>query len=188
MFNSTSFTLRFIAAFCVPLGLSTAAFAAPPETPDNSEVLAEKLEDKLADHQGDIARSTASLKRKMERTKSSAEGDLTENLDVMADMMEEVFAKDGLFRDLTALFADIAEDIDVDTDDGQTVLRFDGTEVGKIEHGKSRDSEDMISISGLGKSLTLDRQTIIKDGKSKTRIVIEMDGADEIDITLPDLD
>ena len=86
------------------------------------------------------------------------------------------------------MFADIAEDIDVDTDDGQTVLRFDGTEVGKIEHGKSRDSEDMISISGLGKSLTLDRQTIIKDGKSKTRIVIEMDGADEIDITLPDLD
>jgi len=121
-FNSFSFSL--IAA----LSLSSAAFAAPPEPTDNSEILAEKIEDKLADHQGDIARSA------------------------------------------------------------QTVLSFDGAEVGKIEHNSSRDSEDTISISGLGKSLSLDRQTIIKDGKSKTRIVIEMDGADEIDITLPDLD
>lgn len=188
MSKSAPFALSLVAALCLSSGLSSAAFAAPPETPDNSEVLAEKLEDKLSDHQGDIARSTARLKRKMDKTKSSADGDLSENLDVMADMMEEVFAKDGLFRDLTALFADIAEDIEVDTDDGQTVLLFDGTEVGKIAHGKSRDSEDSFSISGLGKTMSLDRQTIIKDGKSKTRIVIEMDGADDIDITLPELD
>lgn len=184
MSKFTPFALSFIASLC----LSTATLAAPPETPDNTEVLAEKLEGKLTDHQGDIARSTARLKRKMDKTKSSRDGDLSENLDVMADVMEEVFAKDGLFRDLTALFADIAEDIEVDTADGQTVLSFDGTEVGKIEHAKSRDSEDSFSISGLGKSLSLDRQTIIEDGKSKTRIVIEMDGDDEIDITLPDLD
>jgi len=181
-FNSFSFSL--IAA----LSLSSAAFAAPPEPTDNSEILAEKIEDKLADHQGDIARSAARLKRKIEKNKSAGDGDISEEFEVLADVMEEVFAKDGIFRDLTAMFSDFAEDIDIDTDNGQTVLSFDGAEVGKIEHNSSRDSEDTISISGLGKSLSLDRQTIIKDGKSKTRIVIEMDGADEIDITLPDLD
>jgi len=184
MSKSTPSTLSFIAALC----LSTAAFAAPPETPDNSEVLAEKLEDKLLDHQGDIARSTASLKRKMDKTKAATGDDISENLDVMADVMEDIFAEDGLFRDLTALFVDIAEDIEIDTEGGNTVLSFDGTEVGKIQHDKSRDSEDTLSISGLGKSLKLDRQTIVEDGKSKTRIVIEMDGGDEVDITLPDFD
>jgi len=59
-FNSFSFSL--IAA----LSLSSAAFAAPPEPTDNSEILAEKIEDKLADHQGDIARSAARLKRKID--------------------------------------------------------------------------------------------------------------------------
>ncbi len=184
MSKSTRPFLGLVAALC----LSSSAFAAPPETPDNSEALAEKLEDRLLEHEGDIARSAARLKRTMDKNKASASEDISENFEVMADVMEEVFSEDGLFRDLTALFSAFAEDIDIDTDGGNTVLSFDGTEVGKIQHNKSRDSEDTISISGLGKSLTLDRQTVIKDGKSKTRIVIEMDGADEIEITLPNLD
>jgi len=182
--------IRFPASFLAALMLSSAAFAAPPVAEDNSDILAEKLEDKLLGHEGDLARSAARLKRKMnkiERNKSSS-GDIAGEFDALADVMQEVFAEDGLFRDLTALFSDLAQDIEIDTDNGETVLSFDGTEVGKIEHSKSRDSEDSLSISGLGKSLTLDRQTIVEDGKSKTRIVIEMDGADEIDITLPDFE
>ena len=180
--------IRFTAAFAASLCLSSFSFAAPPAPADNTDVLAEKVDEKLSKHKVEIARSAARLKRKIDKGQANSDGDISEELEVMADVLEEAFAKDGLFRDLAAMFSDFAEDIDVDTDDGKTVLRFDGATVGQIEHSTSRDSEDSLSISGLGKNLTLDRQTIVKDGKSKTRIVIEMDGADEIDIILPELD
>ncbi len=178
---STRLTAGFITALC----LSSFAVAAPPVTKDNSEVLMDKIEETLSEHKVGIAKSTARLKRKMEKAKSSAEGDIGEDLDVMADVLEEAFAKDGVFRDFAAMFSDIAKNIDVDTDDGKTVLRFDGTDVAQIQHKSSRDSEDSISISGLGKSFSMDRKTVVENGKSKTRIIIDMNGDDELDITLP---
>jgi len=156
-----------------------------PLVEDNTDILLEKLEEKLSDHTADLAKSTARLKRKMENAKDSAGETLDHDLEVMADVLEDVFAEEGVFRDLTALFSDFAKDIDVDTDNGKTTLRFDGTEVAQIKHKSSRDSEDSISISGLGKSFSLDRKTVVQNGKSKTRIIIDMNGDDEIDITLP---
>lgn len=181
--SPTQFSITLITALC----LTGTAFAAPP-TMDNADVLAEKIEDKLSDHKVDIAKSSARLKRKLDNAQSDADGDVSEEIDVMMDVLEEAFADDGLFRNLATMFSDIAEDIDIDTDNGTTTLSFDGATVGQIEHEKSRDSEDRISIVGLGKYFTLDRETIVEDGKTKTRIVIDMDGEDEIDITLPKLD
>lgn len=181
---SIRFSTGFIAAIC----LSTAAFAAPPEAEDNSQVLIEKIEEKLSDHSVDLAKSTARLKRKMEKAKSSTEGNIGDELDVMADVLEEAFSKDGVFRDLAALVTDVAKDIDVDTNGGKTTLSFDGARVAQIQHSSSRDSEDNISISGLGKSFSMDRKTVVENGKSKTRIIIDLNGDDELDITLPSLD
>jgi hypothetical protein len=169
----------------VTICLGATAFAAPPETEAEVEILSEKIEEKLSDHKIDIAKSTARLKRKLEKGQAKADGDISEEIEVVMDVMEEAFAEDGLFRDLAAMFSDFAQDIDVDTDNGQTVLSFDGAKIAEIKKEKSRDSEDSFSISGLGKSMTIDRETIVKDGKSKTRIVIDMEGEDEIDITLP---
>jgi len=177
-------TLSILLSSC----LAGSAFASPPNLDPEAEVLIEKLEDKLSDHQVDIAKSSARLKRKIEKGQAKADGDVSEEIDVMMDVMEEAFAEDGLFRDLAAMFADFAEDLDVDTDGDTTTLSFDGAKIGEIQRTKSRDSEDSISIIGLGKYLTLDRETIVKNGKSKTRIVIDMDGEDEIDITLPQID
>jgi len=175
---------RFTAGFVTALCLSSIAIAAPP-LEDNSDALIEKLEEKLEDHQVDIAKSTARLKRKMEKAQESAESNIGDELEVVADVMEEVFAKDGVFREFAAMMSDFAKDIEVDTDNGKTVLSFDGTEVAQIQHKSSRDSEDSVSISGLGKTFSMDRKTVVENGKSKTRIVIDMDGEDEIDITVP---
>lgn len=180
--------VKFSIACLMAMGLAGSAFAAPPVLEPEAEILIEKIEDKLSDHTVDIAKSSARLKRKLEKSKAKASGDVGEEIEVMMDVMEEAFADDGLFRDLAAMFSDFAEDLDVDTDDGKTTLSFDGAKIGQIERRKSRDSEDSFSISGLGKNLSVDRETIVKDGKSKTRIVIEMDGENEIDITLPELD
>ncbi len=176
----------------LPLLLATcvagSAFAAPPSVDPEAEILMEKIEDKLSDHKLDIAKSSARLKRKLDKGQANAGGDVGEDIEVMMDVLEEAFAEDGLFRDLTAMFADFAKDVDVDTDGGTTTLSFDGAIIGEIQREKSRDSEDRVSIYGLGKYLTLDRETIVKNGKSKTHIVIDMDGEDEIDITLPQID
>jgi len=176
----TRFTTGIITALC----MSTFAVAAPP-VEDNTEVLLEKLEDKMSEHQVELAKSTSRLKRKMEKVQDSAGESFGDDLEGIADVMEEVFAEEGVFREFATLFTEFAKEIDVDTDDGKTVLKFDGTEVAQIQHKSSRDSEDHMSISGLGKSLTFDRKTVVENGKSKTRIVIDMDGKDEIDITLP---
>lgn len=180
--------LPFTVSFLTALGLCASAFAAPPEVESDPDILSEKIEDKLSEHKVEIAKSTARLKRKLDKGHAKAEGDISEEIEVVIDVMEDAFSEGGLFRDLAALFSDFAEDIDVETEDGQTVLLFDGAKVGEIQRQKRRDSEDRFSVSGLGKNLTIDRETIVKDGKSKTRIVIDMDGGDEIDITLPDLD
>jgi len=121
----------------------------------------------------------------MEKTQNSARESLDKDLEGVADVMEEVFAEDGVFREFTGLLSAFAKDIDFDTDNGKTVLSFDGTEIAQVQHKSSRDSEDHMSISGLGKSFTFDRKTVVENGKSKTRIVIDMDGKDEIDITVP---
>ncbi len=178
---SARFTAGVITAFC----LSSFAFAAPPVVEDNSDILMEKIEEKLSDHTVDLAKSTARLKRKMEKAQKAAGESLDDDLEVMADVLEDVFADDGIFRDLSAMFSDFAKDIDVDTDGGKTTLKFGGTDVAQIQHKSSRDSEDSISISGLGKSFSMDRKTVVKNGKSKTRIIIDMNGDDEIDITVP---
>ena len=174
----------FIASLC----LAGSAFAAPPTENIEAEILSEKIEDTLSEHKVEIAKSTARLKRKLEKGQAKSNGDASEEIEVVMDVLEEAFAEEGLFRDLAAMFVDLADEIDVDTDNGKTVLSFDRAKVAEIARSKSRDSEDTVSISGLGKSLTFDRETIVKDGKSKTRITIDMDGEDEIDITLPNRD
>lgn len=178
------FSLSFIAA----LYFSASALAAPPTDQTEAEILSEKIEDKLSEHKVEIAKSTARLKRKLDRGQAKADGDISKEMEVVMDVLEEAFAEDGLFRDLAAMMGDFAEDIDLDADNGKTVLRFDGAKIGEMKRSKSRDSEDSFSISGLGKNLTIDRETIVKDGKSKTRIIIDMDGDDEIEITLPKRD
>lgn len=178
----------------------TAAFAHPDKPEAGSETtvelstldpdgeLSDKIDAKLSEHKLRIAKSSARLKRNLDKKQAAADGDVSEEIEAVADLLEDVFAKDGLFRDLTALVSDFAKDVEVDKQNGKTVLRFDGATVGQIETRKSRDNDDRLSISGLGKNLTLDRETIVKDGKSKTRIVIEMDGEDSVDITFPQID
>jgi len=151
----------------------------------SGEELTEKLDDKLSKHRVRIAKSMSKVKRNLDKNKSESDGDFAEEMGTVAETLEDIFAEDGLFKDLTIMMSDFASDFDVESNDGVTVLKFDGATIGQIARKKSRNSEDSLSISGLGQNLTLDRETVIEDGKSKTRIVIEMEGGDEIDITLP---
>ena len=144
------------------------------------------IEEKLSDHSVTISKSMAKAKRSYDRSVAKSGGTVEGELDAVANAVEEIFSDKGVFRDLAAMLGEFADDIELDTDDGATTLRFDGKTVGRIETQKSRDNDDSMSLSGLGKNLTIDRETVVENGKSRTRIVIEMDGGEGLDITLPD--
>lgn len=178
MIHPIRFSLTLLAGVC----LSCPVFAAPPEGNTETEILAEKIEDKLSEHKVDIAKSSSRLKRKLEKGLEKSDGEVSEDIEVAMDVLEEAFSEDGLFRNLAFMMGDFAEGIEMDSDGGETTISFEGAKIAQIKRKKSRDSEDHFEISGLGKNLTINREEIVEDGKSKTRIVIGM----EIDGKLPE--
>ena len=63
-----------------------------------------------------------------------------------------------------------------------------GKKMGHIKMENDREETGKLNIGGLGQNLSIDRETYVKDGKTKTRIVIEMDGGDDVEIDLPELE
>ena len=179
--------LRFSIALLTGICLAGNAYAAPPEDNTDVEILTEKIEDKLSDHKVEIAKSSARLKRKLDKRLGQSDSDMSEEIDVVMDVLEEGFADNGLFRNIAAMLGDFADDIDIESEDGDTTISFDGAKVVNFQVEKTQDNEDNFSISGLGKAFSLNREEIVKDGKTKTRITIDIDGGDEVDITLPEI-
>ncbi len=107
-----------------------------------------------------------------------------EELQEAARELEKALQDTEVISEFADMFAAFASSVEVKRDDDGATLMFDGDELMTIERETSRDSEDKLSISGLGKNLSLQRETVVVDGQSKTRIVIEMDGADDVEIEL----
>lgn len=134
--------------------------------------------------------------------------------DMDGEQSEKVFTWDGddftwdsdemkeSARDFTALLADsematnmrdlleeLRGNIEVELgEDGTRAFIFDGEEMLRFKRDNTLDRDDRLSISGLGRNLTVERKTTKKDGQTLTRIVIEMDGGEDVDIDLPESD
>lgn len=92
-----------------------------------------------------------------------------------------------ILNDLTESVNEFAAKIEIERSDGKgTAFFFDHEEMLRFKRDRDAHDDDRISISGLGRNLTLDRETIVEDGQTRTRIVIEMDGGEEVEIDLPD--
>jgi len=110
-----------------------------------------------------------------------------ENGDEMREIardIETMVSQSGLLSNLADIVASVAEDIEIETDDNGLSLRFDGETLGRMKRETRRDSNDSLQVEALGRNVTIDKQVIKKDGKTKTRIVIEMDGSDDVDIDI----
>ena len=111
-----------------------------------------------------------------------------EELREAARELEEALQDSDVITDLADMLAGFAANVEVERDEADgTALRFDGRELLRLNRDKTRNSEDRLSITGLGRNMTLERETVVVDGQSKTRIVIEMDGGDDVQIELPAL-
>ena len=102
----------------------------------------------------------------------------------------ELALKDGgseAFESLSGTLAELSAKFEMrDDEDGAKAFVFDGEEMMRFHFEREEEIDNRLTISGLGRNLTVERETTIEDGKSRTRIVIEMDGGDDVEIDLPD--
>lgn len=185
---------RFI--FATLLCLTPAlAFAHPHgKTDENSDVDVIVLQDETATlddvsqslkatierHSDDIERAGDKIKIMLKRDSKKIGDHAADDLSALTDGLEAL-AESDLLTEMMDMLTDLTDDIDVESSDAVTVLRFDGKTIGRVE----KDENDRISLSGLGKNLSIDRETVTEDGETKTRIIIEMDGGEDLEIDLP---
>lgn len=148
------------------------------------EDLSDTLDARMNLHSKDLKASGERMKSRMLEFKSEGKDHAADDIRGAAKALEAALGESGILSSLANVMADFAEDIELETDDaGAAVLRFDGKTLGKIKREKS-DARSL-QIQGLGKDLSIERETFIRNGETKTRIVIEMDGGDEIEIKTP---
>lgn len=96
----------------------------------------------------------------------------TQELADKAREQGEALIESELITSLSDALDGLAARIEVEKGEGNgTALWIDGDEFVRFNGG----DDTVLSVTGVGKNLTIDREIIIKDGKTRTRIVIEMD-------------
>ena len=158
------------------------------------EAFTEKLEKRFTNHASKLEKAIEKAEKRAEkRTENRAEKGLelrfdnktnADDIRAAGEALEDLMADSDMISGLTDMLAGLVEDIEVEEAGDMTVLRFDGQKLGHIK--VDRDRSDKMQIGGLGKILSIERDTYTKNGKTKTRIVIEMDGGEGLDIEMPE--
>ncbi len=151
---------------------------------------AQKMEERISRHADKLEKSMEKMDRKMTVKKFSGDkDDIADNLRDAGRELESALSDSGMISGLADMLADLAEDFEVEDDgDGAKVFKFDGKKMGHFKFDSEKSEAGRLMIGGLGKNLNIDRETYVKDGKTKTRIVIEMDGGEDLEIDVPELE
>ena len=86
--------------------------------------------------------------------------------------LEEMIVESGVLSSLADMMADFAEDIEVEKNENSFSFRFDGDTVGEVR----RDEDDRVVLKSMDKEMTVEKETYVENGKTRTRIVIDMEG------------
>ena len=62
--------------------------------------------------------------------------------------------------------------------------RQDGDRIGRVKVKRDKHTESSLDVEGFGRNMTIEKEVIKRGGKTKTRIVIEVDGDEDFDIDL----
>lgn len=105
--------------------------------------------------------------------------------DALRELENAIKDSDAL-SGLADMMQELAAEVEVErSDEAGTALRFGGEDMLRFKLNRDRVADDALSITGLGRNLTVERETVVENGKTRTRIVIEMDGGEDVDIDLP---
>lgn len=146
--------------------------------------VSKKIEQRFELHSKGMEDSLKKMRIKIDaRTKTD---DKVDDIRAAADAMSDLLADSDVFTDMADMVTELANDFELeDGEDGTKIFLFDGKEMGRFKH--ESDKNDRMKIGGLGQNLSIERETYVKNGKTKTRIVIEMDGGEDVEIDLPAL-
>lgn len=140
----------------------------------HSEALKSKLEKAEKQHERAV--------KKYSKSFDLDANTLLEDPDVLREAakdIESLLAESGIVSNMVDIFADIIEDIEVENNDSGMALNFDGKTIGRLQIESL--GQDDIQLEAMGRNMTIEKKIIKENGKSKTRIVIEMDDSNDID-------
>jgi len=145
---------------------------------------ASRLEKRFEKHADKIEKSFKEAEAKNDFISKTREIKNTDDLREAARAIEDLISESGVISSFADMMLDLAEDFDLETTDDGLSLKFDGNRIGRVKVKREKHTESSLDVEGLGRNMTIEKEVIKRDGKTKTRIVIEVDGDEEFDIDL----
>lgn len=145
---------------------------------------AARLEKRVEKHTDKIERSFKDAEAKNDFIGKNRDIKSADDLRDAARAIEGLISESGVISNFADMMLDLAEDFDVEAGDGGLSLKFDGERIGRVKVKRDKHTESSLDVEGFGRNMTIEKEVIKRDGKTKTRIVIEVDGDEEFDIDL----
>jgi len=145
---------------------------------------ASRLEKRFEKHADKIEKSFKEAEAKNDFISKNREIKNTDDLREAARAIEDLISESGVISSFADMMLDLAEDFDLETTDEGLSLKFDGDRIGRVKVKRDKHTESSLDVEGFGRNMTIEKEVIKRDGKTKTRIVIEVDGDEEFDIDL----
>jgi hypothetical protein len=145
---------------------------------------AKRLETRIEKHSSKIERSLEKAEVKSDILKNGRDIKSADDIREAARAIEDLISETGVISSFADMLLDIAEDFDVETSENGLALKFDGDPIGRISVKSGKDSEHSLDLEGFGRNMTIEKDVIKRNGKTKTRIVIEVDGDEEFEIDI----
>ncbi len=159
----------------------------PQDSADDTKTLsasdfASRLEKRFEKHADKMERSFKEAETKNDFIGKDREIKNTDDLRDAARAIEDLISESGVISSFADMMLDFAEDFDVEATDEGLSLKFDGERIGRVKVKRDKHTESSLAVEGFGRNMTIEKEVIKRDGKTKTRIVIEVDGDEEFDI------
>jgi len=145
---------------------------------------AARLENHFKKHSDKIERSLKEAESKNDFIGKNRDIKNADDLRDAARAIEYLISESGVISSFADMMLDLAEDFDVETTDDGLSLKFDGDRIGRVKVKRDKHTESSLDVEGFGRNMTIEKEVIKRDGKTKTRIIIEVDGDEEFDIDL----
>jgi len=145
---------------------------------------ASRLEQRFEKHTNKIEKSLKEAEAKNDFIGKNRDIKNADDLRDAARAIEDLISESGVISSLADMMLDLAEDFDVEATDEGLTLKFDGDRIGRVKLKRDKHTESSLDVEGFGRNMTIEKEVIKRDGKTKTRIVIEVDGDEEFDIDL----
>jgi len=143
---------------------------------------ASRLEKRFEEHADKMEKSFKKAEAKNDFISKNRDIRNADDLREAARAIEDLISESGVISSFADIMLDLAEDFDVDATDGGLSLKFDGDRIGRVKVKRDKHTESSLDVEGFGRNMTIEKEVIKRDGKTKTRIVIEVDGDEEFDI------